>query len=148
MQSRRSLLTISRTGEVQQITLLAAVHLTRADGRLLVQLGQVRDGSIEITGVLPGRRLQGGRVGEALQLVLGVQLAPTAVVSRSTTPRTTWSTRGHTSPGSRPSTFDMSSSPGWSTATKTASSAFKRAERGSHAERGIHAEQGSHAEQG
>ena len=52
MQSRRSLLTISRTGEVQQITLLAAVHLTRADGRLLVQLGQVRDGSIEITGVL------------------------------------------------------------------------------------------------
>ena len=62
-QSRRCLLTISRTGEVQQITLLAAVHLTRADGRLLVQLGQVRDGSIEITGVPPGRRLQGGRVG-------------------------------------------------------------------------------------
>ena len=63
-------------GKVQQITLLAAVHLTRADGRLLVQLGQVRDGSIEITGVLPGRRLQGDRVGGALQRDLGGQLAP------------------------------------------------------------------------
>ena len=52
MQSRRSLLTISRTGEVQLITLLAAVHLTPAGGQLHVQLGQVRDGSIEITGVL------------------------------------------------------------------------------------------------
>jgi hypothetical protein len=75
VSDRKCVLLISGAGEVQRVVAVLALRLVRDDGRVLVQLGKVRKGQVQLSCKLPGKLLKDGALpGDELQRVLDSEL--------------------------------------------------------------------------
>jgi len=77
VRNQKCTLVVTNTGEVKRVTAVACVQVTRADGRIWVQLGKMKDDKVVLpTCALPGVKMQdGANVLEMMDVVRSGELA-------------------------------------------------------------------------